>query len=314
MTRFFCFVAACLIATASTAQVPRVAVDIPPVHSLVARVMQGVGTPDLIITPGASPHGYSMRPSQAAALANADLVVWVGPGLTPWLERPLANLAAQADVLGLLEVQGTVLLPFREGAVFAAKDHDHDHGHNDNHNHGHNHGHDHGAIDPHAWLDPDNGAIWMGAIAQALSALDPENAALYAANASAGQAELAELSAKIEVLVTPFKGQPYIVFHDAYHYFEARFGVESLGALALSDASAPTPARLAAIREHVADLQIACVFSEPQFNAGLFNAVVEDTPARIAVLDPVGVDLPLGPDLYGLLLLQIANEMAGCAD
>ena len=293
----------CTLASTGWAGAPRVAADIPPVHALVARVMQGAGTPDLIVSPGASAHGYSLRPSQAAAMSEAQLVIWVGEGLTPWLASPLNNLAGEARVIDLLQVQGTVLRPFRTGAIF---DENHDDAEVADYS-------DPDAIDPHAWLDPQNASLWMTAIAQALSELDPDNAPLYAANARAGQDELVQLRTAISDTIEPFRGKPFVVFHDAYHYFEARFDVEAIGALALSDASAPSPARLAEIRTRLQDYDSVCVFAEPQFNPGVINSVVGDKPVRVSVLDPLGAELEPGWPLYPSLLTQLAEAIAGCA-
>ena len=362
-----------LMATPALADVPRVAVDIAPVHALVAQVMAGVGTPDLILPPGASPHGYAMRPSDARALQDAGLVIWVGPQLTPWLAGSLDTVAGDAARLTLLEVEGIVTLGFREGATFEAHDHDdhddhdhdddhaedehdhdehdhdehdhgaHDHDDHDHDDHGHDDhghddhahdehaheehahddhahddhahddhaGHDHSGTDPHAWLDPVNAAIWLDAIAAELSRIDPDNAAAYAANAAAGRAELATLQASIADRMAPLSGG-FIVFHDAYHYFEARFGIEATGAISLSDASDPGPARVAEIRDTVAAQGISCVFVEPQFNRGLVDAVFEGSGVRIGVIDPLGVDLDLGPGLYPALLDGMATAMEAC--
>lgn len=299
------FLPAALIFLSSSfamADVPRVAVDILPVHSLVAQVMQGAGTPDLIMTPGASPHGYAMRPSQAAALAEADLVIWIGEGLTPWLHKPIRNLAVQADVLELMEVEGTVVLPFREGALFEDSGHDHIHGD------------EHESIDPHAWLDPINAGLWMAEIARRLAVQDPENAELYQRNAVAGQAEMTVLLNVIDTLMDPLRGTRFMVYHDAYHYFESRFEVEAAGALSPGDATAPSPARLDHIRTSVRALQIACVFSEPQFNASLVDAITDGTNTRVKVLDPMGANLVPGESLYRTLLLQMAITMSGCVE
>ncbi|WP_138468932.1 zinc ABC transporter substrate-binding protein [Poseidonocella sp. HB161398] len=327
----------------AAAEVPHVATDIPPVHGLVARVMQGLGTPDLVVPPGASPHGYALRPSEAASLERADLVVWVGEALTPWLERPIGSLASGADVLELLAVPGTETLQFREGATFAPhshgdgeahdgdghagdedhdhehagdEDHDHEHGHEEEHEeagaHGDAHGHDHHGADPHAWLDPGNAALWLDAIAAELSELDPENAGAYAANAAAGRAEIDAAEAEAAALVTPLAGRPFIVFHDAYHYFEHHFGVEAAGALSLGDAVEPGPARVAEVRDLIRSMDTACVFAEPQFNPRLLETVTEGSGAKAAVLDPLGSDLPTGPGFYPALLKEISERMAGC--
>src|SRR6056297_3283214 len=229
--------AATLLGGTALADAPNVAVDIAPVHSLVARVMHGVGEPSLIVKPGASPHEYSLRPSEAAALQDADLVFWVSPELTPWLGGAIATLTEDATVTEMLEVDGTTELPFRESALFEAHahgdekhadeghdqdghdDHDHkahaghdDHGHDDGHEGEHegghedaHAGHDHGDHDPHAWLSPDNGAVWLNAIAAQLSAADPENASTYFANAAAGREELAALSTEINGILEPVR-------------------------------------------------------------------------------------------------------------
>ncbi|QPO07398.1 zinc transport system substrate-binding protein [Sulfitobacter pontiacus] len=327
------------------AEVPRVATDIAPIHSLVSMVMQGAGSPDLIIPPGASPHSYAMRPSEARAVAKADLVVWVGPSLAPWLEEPMSSLAQGAERLTLQDVEGIRLLTNRSGVAFEAHDHgdhegqdhaehddhgdheghdDHkghdDHADHDDHDHdvheeadaheGHNHAP--GALDPHIWLDPQNAIVWLDAIAASLSAQDPENAALYADNAAQAQAQLVDLQADIQAELTPLRGQKFVVFHDAYHYFEARFDVEASAAISLSDGAAPSAARLAEVRDVVKDTQAACVFTEPQFNAGLVDALQDGTALKSASLDPIGAALEPGVDMYPALLRDLAAAFSSC--
>lgn len=350
---------ASLLSTAAIAEVPRVATDIAPVHSLVAMVMGDLGAPALIVRPEASPHGYAMRPSEAQALSDADLVVWIGEALTPWLEGPLETLAGGAHKLELMSVEGTVLHDYREGATFAAHDHgdheghdhgdhddehdhddahdddahdDHGHAHDDDHGHaaekdGHDHaaeqddhdhahddhgdGHDHSGADAHAWLDPVNGRLWLGAIAAELSELDPENAAAYAANAAAGQAELEALEERLRADLAGLGEAGFVVFHDAYQYFERRFGLSASGAISMSDATTPSAGRIAELQEAVGSMGVACVFSEPQFNAGLINSVFADR-ATVGILDPLGFDIAAGPGLYPQILKTMAAEFVGC--
>ena len=297
------------LASAALAEVPAVAVDIPPIHSLVSIVMEGVGTPDLIMQAGASPHGYSLRPSEAAALQRADVIFWVSESLTPWLEGPIEALAGDAKSVELLEAEGTTELEFREGVTFE----EHDDGDEDDEQE-HEEDHDHHGHDPHAWLDPENARIWLDVIANELSAIDPEHAATYVANASAGKAELNSLIGEINTQLESFHSTNFVVFHDAYQYFENRFDILAAGSITLGDGSDPSPARIAEIRNKVADLNVRCAFAEPQFNPGLVNTVFRGTNAKTGILDPVGSDLELGPDLYSQLLRNMADSLAACLE
>ncbi|MDF1855754.1 zinc ABC transporter substrate-binding protein [Pseudooceanicola sp.] len=318
--------AASLLAGAAFADAPNVAVDITPVHSLVARVMEGVGEPSLIVASGASPHEYSLRPSEAGALQDADLVFWVGPDLTPWLHDAIETLANDATVVELIETDGTTELPSRENALLEAHDHgdeghdadheDEDHGdhaeeHADDDHAGHE-GHDHGGHDPHAWLSLDNGAVWLNAIAAALSTADPDNAGTYYANAAAGRADLANLRTEINSILDPVRGGHFVVFHDAYQYFEVTFDFPASGAITVSDATDPSPARIAEIQARVADQNVTCIMAEPQFSPGIVAAIMDGTEAHTGVLDPLGSDLEPGPNLYPQLLRNLAKSLADC--
>jgi len=313
---------ATLMGGAAYAETPQVAVDIAPVHSLVARVMDGIGKPDLIIQPGASPHEYSLRPSEASALQAADLVFWIGPDLTPWLTDTIGTLAPDAVVTELMEADGTIELEFREGALFEAHDHD-DHGDDDDHDdHGDNddhdeaesghEGHDHGAHDPHAWLSPKNAMNWLNVIAGQLSAVDPDNAGAYFANAAAGRTEIKTLIGEVTATLDPVRGGQFIVFHDAYQYFEMDFDFPASGAISISDASDPSPARIAKIQARIAEQGIDCVLAEPQFNPGLVATVLDGTDAQTGILDPLGSDLELGPAFYPQLIRNLSNVLADC--
>ena len=330
--RWLVLVLAVLLAPAPRALAqPETVASIAPVHSLVARVMQGAGTPYLLVPPGASPHDFALRPSGAGALEEAELIFRVGEGIDLWLDGPLVTLAEGTRVVRLDEVEGLTRLALREGEAFGPHDHgaqDHGksagqgqedagaHGHNtdDGHAHGeHAHGeHAHGEFDPHLWLDPANAKLWLGAIADALVAADPANAPLYRANAEAGRTEIDVAQAEIEALLAPLRDRPFIVYHDAFHYFEHRFRIEAAGALSASDARAPGPARIAAIRELIRETGARCVFREPQFRSALAETVVEGTHARIGVLDPTGATFEPGPGLYTALLRGIAEGLADC--
>ncbi len=372
-------ITAALMGGTAIADVPNVAVDIAPVHSLVARVMQGVGEPDLIIPAGASPHEYNLRPSEAEALQEADLVFWLGEDLTPWMESAVETLAEGATVTALLEADGTVLLDFRESALFEAHDHgdhddhddhdhedhadddhddhdhddddhakdeDHDHDHedhadsdgHDDHDHDdhddhadakdhddHDHedhaghddhddhdGHHHGAHDPHAWLSPENAGTWLNVIAAQLSAADPDNAGAYFANAAAGREELEALSTEVAQMLDPVRGGSFIVFHDAYQYFEDAFDLPASGAISIGDAADPSPARITEIQGRITEEGIDCVLAEPQFNPGIIETVLGGTDANTGVIDPLGSDLEPGVDLYPQVIRNMAKTLAEC--
>ncbi len=228
-------------------------------------------------------------------LSDADLVVWMGPALTPWMEGPINTLSGQARVIALLHVDGTKVLPFRHGVMFE----------------GHGHG-EHEATDPHAWLDPVNAQLWVRVIADALVALDPENAATYQANASAAQQELATLISQIRKTVAPVEDTVFLVFHDGYQYFESRFRITAVGALTSGEAAPPGPRRLAALRKLVGPGGVSCVLSERQFNPGLIDSVFGEIGFSLGMVDPLGSDQAAGKDLYPETLMALAREIARC--
>lgn len=310
------------------AEVPKVVTDIHPVHALVSQVMGDLGTPVLLLERGASEHDFQLRPSQAADLADADLVVWIGPELTPWLDRALDGLGGDSVHLALLAAEGTERRDFaKDGAHLhgdAEAGHD-DHGHDD---HGHDdhaaeaattddhaeEGHSHDGTDPHAWLDPANAKLWLGVIAAELGRIDAANAKTYAANAEAAATQIDTLDAEVAALLAPAAKTPLIVFHDAYGYFAAHYGLQVFGSIALGDATAPGAARLAELRAGVEDAGKLCLFPEAQHDDGLVQQLADGTGATIgAALDPNGSTQEPGPDAYAGLLRGLATAIADCA-
>lgn len=312
-----------------------VVASIKPVHSLVSAVMEGVAVPQLLVGGAGSPHTYSMRPSEAGMLEQAKVVFWIGPGLEVFLDKSMDSLARDARVVALSETPGLTLLDMREGGAFEAHGHndedDHDHAEGDDHHHaesdGHEHaeddgGHeahagqhehdDHGGKDMHLWLDPENARLMARQIAATLSEADPGNAAAYAANVEELGARLDALVAEMKELASGVSGKPFIVFHDAYHYFENRFGLEAAGTITVSPEVMPGAQRLQDIREKIAELGAACVFAEPQFEPKLISVVTEETDARSGVLDPLGADIDDGPELYFTLIRKMGRSLTDC--
>ena len=307
------FATAALMSSTALADVPNVAVDIAPVHSLVARVMQDVGAPDLIIRSGASPHDYRLRPSEAKALQDANLVIWMGKELTPWMEDAVKTLSTKAAILTLLKKNETTLLEFRESVLFEEHDHD-DHSDKD-HAETEDQGHDehaHGAHDPHAWLSPENAKIWLNLIAAQLSTADPDNASTYFVNAAAAVTEIDTLMADVSTMLDPIRGNSFIVFHDAYQYFETVFEFPASGAISLGDATDPSPARIARVQDRIQEQKIQCVLAEPQFKKGLVVTVLEGTDAKTSIIDPLGDALEPGPALYPQLIRNMAKTLVDC--
>lgn len=298
------------------ADAPVVVTSIKPVHSLVSAIMQGVGKPELIVDGAASPHTYNLKPSNARALQDAKVIFWVGPGLEAFLEKPLQSLGSDAIVAQLDDAPGLIKLPFREGGAFEAHDdgdehegagagHDHDEAEAD-------HDHEHGAFDTHLWLDPMNAKAMAAEITTTLVAADPANALTYEANAKALDDKLDALDKEIATTVSSVKDKPFIVFHDAYQYFEHRYHIRVAGSITVSPETIPGAERVSEIHKKVGDLGATCVFAEPQFEPRLVNVVIEGTMAKSGVLDPEAATLPAGPELYFTLMRGIADSMRNC--
>lgn len=281
------------------AEAPAVLASIKPVHSVVAAVMDGVGRPGLIVTGNASPHGYAMKPSDARAAEKAALVVWVGPGFETWLAKPLAR---RKESLALLSLPGLERLEAREGGAWERHGHDHDHGH----------GAKDDETDPHVWLDPRNAALLAGAVAERLSTLDPANAARYAANAGALKGRLDALDRELAEKLRPLAGKPYVVFHDAQQYFEARYGLTPAGAITVDPDRPPSARRMAQLRDRLKAAGASCVFGEPGTPAATATALAEAAGARLGRLDPEGLLAEPGPDSYMQQMRGLAAALAEC--
>ncbi len=272
-----------LTAAPARAEVPKVVTDVAPVQSLAALVLGDLGTPGVLVGNGSDPHDYQLRPSQMGALSGADLVIWVGPELTPWLSTVVAD-AGGGDSLPLLSNQATPVRRFADGTP-----------------------------DPHAWLDPDIAAIWTGVIAEALAARDPDHAATYRANAAVAQARLKALTAEGQAILAPVKA-PIAVGHDAFGYFAPRFGLTISGAIAEGDAHAPGAAHLTELRAELGRGTTTCLFPEAGADPRQAEQLVEGTPARLGQpLDPEALMIPRGADLYAALIRGLAAAIADCA-
>ena len=306
---------------------PKVVTSIKPIHSLVSYVMDGVGRPDLLVDGSSSPHTFQLKPSHATMLQEADIVFWIGEDLESFLETPLDSIAANAKRVTLMDSDQIELLKFREKNVFddhhddhdehedhadEHDDHDEHEGHDDHDEHeGHDdHAHHHGEHDIHFWLDPEIAKSIVNITARELSEIDPNNKSTYEKNAANAIDDLEEL-----INVTKSKinsNATYIVFHDAYQYFEQRFGIEVIGALTVNPEVLPGAKQLSEIREVIEHENVNCLFSEPQFNPSIANTIAKDTGIKAAVLDPLGAELEPGKDLYFELISDMASSFENC--
>ena len=302
--------------------------------------MDGVGKPDLIVDGFNSPHVFSMKPSHAKMLQNADLIFWVGEGLENFLEKPLSSIAKKAEKIELIEIKGLNVLKFRERNIFEEHDHD-DHakkeddhddhddhakkeddhddhddhdkkkdGHDDHDEHDDHEGHAHGEYDPHIWLDPLNAKVILKEMTEHLIENDSKNASTYKSNLDKALKDINKLT--MDVMTELNQSVASIVFHDAYQYFEKRFNVNILGAFTVNTDVMPGAEQLAEIREIIEHDKVSCVFSEPQFNPDIIKAVAKDMNIKTGVIDPLGATLKPGKDLYFDLIRNMSASFKGC--
>lgn len=289
------------------ARPPKVVASIQPLHSLAAMVMEGVGQPALLVSGAASEHGYALKPSDARVLEQAEVAVIVDPGYESFLAKPLKARGKKIAVLAMADLPGTTILEPREGGAWDGHDH-----HKHDHKHDHGHGDHDEEMDGHVWLDVGNAQLLLTALAETLAEKDPANAAVYMRNADQARTRLAALDAALGARLAPLAGKPYVVFHDAYQYFEARYGLTPAGSITVDPDRPPSAKRMAALRDKLVKSRSACVFREPQFPAAVVDSLAQAAGARVGLLDPQGAALPPGPALYPALLGNLADSLTKC--
>jgi zinc transport system substrate-binding protein len=311
----------------------RVVATIQPLYSLIANVMDGSGNLSLILKGSTSPHNFTLKPSHAKMLEKADVIFWFGEDLETFLEKPLKSIPKKAKIISFMELSEIPKLKFREKNVF--DDHDehgdehkdehgdghkdehkdeHGDGHKDEHKdeHGHKdaHGHAHGEFDVHLWLDPSNAKIILKEVAHVLSEVDPSNAKKYNQNANKTITKIDRMIRNIDKSIN--KSARFITFHDAYQYFEKRFGVASMGTLTVNPDVQPGAKQVSDIQKLIKEKNIKCIFSEPQFNPKLINMIAKNTSTKTGVFDPLGSTLEPGKSLYFDLIRNLAKNLGGC--
>ncbi len=298
----------CLSCMPTFAAVPRVVVSINPFYGLVASVMQGVAKPSLLLKIGASPHEYTLKPSEIKQLEAANLIFWGGPALESFLIKPLAQ--QQANIVAFDQVPGLHTLPLRTNIIWESEEPETPEASEHHHHHHHSHSDAHDSIDMHFWLDPHNAIVITKAIVRQLSLVDPEHQSHYQANGETLIQRLKKMDLKLQKNLERVQSKPFVVFHDAYQYFEKHYHLQGAGSISLHPELPPSVKRLSAIRDTIEKQKVVCLFSEPQFSPALVHSIANDLPVRIGVLDPIGMDP--SPEGYFTLMDNLSEALTGC--
>ncbi len=303
---FSCTVIAAAAFTQIAEAAPKIVVSIKPVHSIVSALTKNVVTPELLMKGIQSPHSATLKPGQAETLQNADIVVWVGPGLEQFLIQPITTVATKARVIEL-----SSLLEGEE----KGHDHDSEHGHKDEHkdDHGDDHGdghEDHGNI--HIWLDPQSVLELVTPVTQQLIEADPDNAAVYEENSARLKKELITLDSTLSTKLEGIKNKPFLTYHDAYSPFVEHYGLSNTASIAVDDHRKPSAAHLKKLQSITLKQNITCLFTEPQFNTAWLKSVWPESALKYAELDPLGSSIDAGPDQYGQLMHNLADSLSNC--
>jgi zinc transport system substrate-binding protein len=285
----------------------KVLVSIKPFHSLVSAIMQGVSEPLLLLNGNNSPHSFALRPSSAENLQQADLVFWAGETLEGFLTKPLQSLASSAKLVTMQETAGLRLWPLRSGIAWRKHETDSTHDHNVENETASTSG-----TDPHIWLDPYNAKIISSKIVEILTAMDPQNAQSYRINGEKYGLRLELLDRRLKSEMTKIAKTPYMVFHDAYQYFEKRYQLNAVGSVTLHIGYGSSVRRLMEVRKSIQKEKIRCIFSEPQFSPKLLQTVTAGTNVKIGILDPLGAGLEPGTELYFTLLNNLSHALSNC--
>ncbi len=308
----FCFLSSIIFTSHALAQEAEIAVSIKPLHSLVAGVMEGTGTPALIVSGNESLHDFQLRPSQMSQLQKARVVFYVDDAFETFLHNAFETLPASVHRSALAQKSGLTILSHRKGGAWEIHEY-HAHEHEEHHEHDHDeHAHDHSHEDLHVWLDAGNAQKMVRAIASELGFIYPQHKAIYEKNAQAMVARIAALDTEIKKQLAGVKDKPFIVFHDAYQYFERRYGLSGAGSITFEPGESPSPSRLTQVREKLKQTGAACVFREPIFSDKLVLSVTEGSNARTGTLDPEGAALEAGKDLYFILMRNLAESIRNC--
>ncbi len=298
-----------LPALGSASEPPKVLVSVAPIHSLVTGVMKNISTPALLMKGGFSPHSAHLKPSQMRSLSQAEVVFWLGEEAESFLKHPLESASNNQQIIKILDLPKLLLLPLRQGGVWEKHDRITDNTADSHHERATQRPEN---IDSHVWLDPLNAKIIAQAIADALSAIDNERAAQYQENAKRLIFRLENLHLEVGNVAAAAVNKPYIVFHDAYQYFENRYNLKPAGSVTIDPDRKPGARRLREIQQKLQDTNAHCIFSEPQFPSSHLKILTGDGQYYSGNLDPIGIDIPPGQNMYFILIRRLVSDFVSC--
>jgi zinc transport system substrate-binding protein len=273
-----------------------VVTTIRPLHSIVSTIMQGVGTPKLLMRTTVSPHDFTLKPSNIRTLNQADIIFWIGPSLESRLAKSIRNAGTSVQVVELMKSPKIKTLEIRgtDGA------------------HDHNHGHNHDAADPHIWLNTQNAIAIASSVRSAMSKLDSTKAEIYSKNFNKFAARMTQIQANIRSKLKTVLKERFITYHDSVHYFEQEFGLDGHGAITPSSEHRPGAKRISDLRKMIEAKKITCIFSQPYYNQKILHSIAKGSQTKIASLDTIGHSIKPGSDLYENLVLKISNSIHDC--
>ena len=296
---FVVFVTSLFIAGTAQADV-KVLTSIKPLQLIAAAVQDGVAVPEVLLPPGASPHNFALRPSDVRRVQSVDLLYWIGPDMETFLPRVLKNRTA--TTVAVQDVPGMQLRRFAEDSHSHADEDEHDHDHRP------------GSVDAHLWLSTVNARVIAARMASDLASADPANAARYQSNAKAFAARLDALDARLKTRLAGIGDKPYFVFHEAFDYFEAAYGLKHAGVFSVAAEVQPGAQHVAAMRTRLQEVGKTCVFSEPPLRPRLAETLVAGLPVKLAELDALGGYTPATAQGYEQVLEKLGNDLAGCLE
>jgi zinc transport system substrate-binding protein len=287
---------------------------IKPIDSLVSAVVGDTGKTISLIPSETSPHEFRLKPSDARALQNGNIIFYISPHLETSIVKVFETLPKNIKIINLMEETGIEHLSIRDNEAWELHDHHDDEKHDDHDKHAQKDEHDDhkSKDDVHIWLDPENAIKIIKKVNTELSFFFPENAKIYDENATKIINKIKSLKKQLKKELLPIKEKPYIVFHDAYQYFEKTFGLNAVGSIALEDDIASSPKQISFIKNKIIKSKASCVFQEPQFDNKLVKTVIEGTQAKIGTLDPLGFGIKEKEDFYLQLLRNMSKNLKEC--